>query len=134
GADDLDPGLVGLLVGLAADKGGQKRVVDVDDPVGIVLEELRGEYLHVPGKDDKVDLRLLEQGESLALLFELVFFRHRQTVIGDPKRLNRLPQDFVIADDERDLGPQITPAPLPEELQKTVVLPGDKDRHALDPV
>src|SRR6201999_3496940 len=50
--DELDPSLLGFLVGAGADERGQERVVDVDDGHADVPDEISGDDLHVPGQDD----------------------------------------------------------------------------------
>lgn len=51
-ADDLYSALVRLMIGFCADKSRQKRVVNVDHPIGIARHELRRENTHVFGEHD----------------------------------------------------------------------------------
>ena len=46
-SDDLHTALVSLMIGLGTDKGGQERVVDVDDVMRILGNHLVGDNLHV---------------------------------------------------------------------------------------
>ena len=55
GTDDLHAALPCLVVGFGTDEGGEERVVDVDDVVGVGLNHLLRNHLHVAGKDDERD-------------------------------------------------------------------------------
>ncbi|MNI59286.1 hypothetical protein D3C73_1144430 [compost metagenome] len=55
-SDNLHPALVGLCIGFAANERRQERMVDIDNPVPVMLNERRRNNLHVAGQDDDVDI------------------------------------------------------------------------------
>ena len=56
GSDEFHAALVGLLVGVRADEGGEEGVVDVDDFPGEFLAEGVRQDLHKAGEDDELDV------------------------------------------------------------------------------
>src|SRR5260370_39644350 len=57
-ADELYAALERLVVRLCADERRQKRMVDIDDPLGVLFDEIRGEYLHITREHDQIDVVL----------------------------------------------------------------------------
>src|SRR5690606_23802830 len=60
GPDNLYAPSERSMIGLGPRKRGQERMVDVYDLVGIPINYFGGDYLHVPGQDDKVYLVFLQ--------------------------------------------------------------------------
>lgn len=56
GSDELDAALMGLLVGVRSDEGGEEGVVDVDDFPGKLPAEAVRDDLHEAGEDDELDV------------------------------------------------------------------------------
>ena len=72
-AGDFNAIIEGLFPGLQPGKRGQKRGVDVDDPVLEIPQELAFQHSHEPRQDNQIHLRLA-QGADVGLLsrfFEL---------------------------------------------------------------
>ena len=74
GADEFYAGVVGLLMGLAADEGRQERMMDVDNLLRVAGDEIAREHLHVPREDDEVDIIFLQQGQLLGFGVFFGFF------------------------------------------------------------
>jgi hypothetical protein len=73
-ADQLYAALEGLMVRPRADEGGQKRMVDVDDALGIAVDEIVGENLHVAGEDHEIGFVGLDQEVDFRFGLVLVVF------------------------------------------------------------
>lgn len=82
-ADDLDPPLVGLVVGLCAFEARKEGVVDVDYAAGHCGAEGWGEDLHVAGEDDEVDVVGGAEGEDFGFLRCFGFGGDGEVVEGD---------------------------------------------------
>ena len=63
GPDELDPTLVGLVVGPGTGKGREKGVVNIDHWTTNLFKEARREYLHVASKDKEVYFLLRQPGK-----------------------------------------------------------------------
>ena len=94
-------------VGIAALKGGQESVVDIDDPSGVAVDEILGKDPHVPGKDHQIDMVFVQLFQNLFFLFQFLPLHHGEAEIGDAEAVGDAFQIRVIADDEGDLAPQI---------------------------
>ena len=55
-ADEFHPSIVGLAVGVGSDEGREERVMDVDDPGPIGVDELGGQNLHVASQHHQIDV------------------------------------------------------------------------------
>src|SRR6266700_5171387 len=79
-ANQLHSPLESLMVRLAADERGQKRMMNVDDPLRIRTHELRRKNLHVASENDEVHRLPLQQSQNLALRRLLFFLLNRHQV------------------------------------------------------
>ena len=61
GADNFYAALFRLMIGLGADEGRQKGVVDVDDPTLPSVDKIRREDLHVASQDHDLDPQFAQQ-------------------------------------------------------------------------
>lgn len=127
GADEFDAALVSLVVRLGADKGGEKAVVDVDDPSAELGYKVAGEDLHVLREDDEVDLTgdspLRIFGFRLPTRFDGNVVKRQTEGFGDGA------QTIVVAYYRGDFGPNIARANLPENLLKAMVFFTNEDRE-----
>ena len=103
-ANDFHASVMRLSIGIRTDEGRQEGVVDVDDARSVGIDEERRQDLHVPGKDDEVDLFVLEFGEDPMFLLALRFRCHRKVAIGDTHVLDEIGMIRVIVDDGHDVG------------------------------
>ena len=55
GPDQFHAAQEGLMVGLGADEGGKKRMMDIDNAIGILGNEVFAQDLHVAGQHDQLD-------------------------------------------------------------------------------
>ena len=67
-AGDLDAVVEGLVLGVESGEGGQERGVDIDDAVGVGLDESGRDDAHVACEADEVDLVLVKAGDELGVL------------------------------------------------------------------
>jgi len=102
--DELHAAIKGLLVGLGADKGGQERVVNIDDLLGILVNELAGKHLHVAGQHDQFNVVIAKQLDLLALRFRLVFFGYGNYMIGDSVEVRVALGIRMVADHQRNFA------------------------------
>lgn len=104
--------------------------MDVDDPVRVLGQECRGENLHVAGQHHKID----PAPQQLEHLLFLSFFSSGldgQVVKGNAERLHPVRQVGVVADDQRNLYPQLPGLPAPKQVQQAVFLARNQNGHAL---
>jgi len=59
-SDNLDASLIRLPVGIATGERRKKRVVNIDDSVGVAFDKPRRENLHVACQSDCIDLLVLQ--------------------------------------------------------------------------
>jgi len=88
GADEFYAGVVGLLMGLAADEGRQERMMDVDNLLRVAGDEIAREHLHVPREDDEVDISFFAAG-PIAGLRRLFWFLWLTGCVGRGSGRNR---------------------------------------------
>ncbi len=129
-ADDLHATLVGGMVRLGPDEGRQERVVDVDDVVGIGIDHVVADDLHVARQDDEADTLLAQQFKLLLLQLLAVVLRDGEDVVGDAEALRHRLHVRVVADDERYVH-----VPLPHRVARQHVVEavahlGHEDGHA----
>ena len=55
GPDQLHSAQEGLMVRFGADESGEKRMMNVDDAIGLVGNEVFTQHLHVAGQHDQLD-------------------------------------------------------------------------------
>src|SRR5262249_2453380 len=99
GADDLHAAPVRLTVWVRADERRQEAVVDIDDLVRPLADELGAEDLHVPRKDDDVDVLVAEARAHPRLLVLLVVDRLVDEGVATP--LDLLTERVVVREYER---------------------------------
>ncbi len=68
GADYFYSPLIGLEVRVCPFKGGEERVVDIDDFAWVGITKFGGEDLHIAGKDDIVNFIFRDNCFELSLL------------------------------------------------------------------
>ena len=128
GAHDLHAALVGLPVRIGAGERGQEGVMDVDDPAREAVHEAGREHLHVAGEHEEVGTPL--QGLEHARLGR----RPDVPVVRDVEerdleRFHGGAEVGVVGDDQGDIGTQVPPPPVPEQVEERVIVAGDEHRH-----
>src|SRR6267143_2104894 len=132
GADELDAPVVRLVVRSRSNKRRQKRVVNVDDPVGKSARELRAQDLHVPSQHNQIGLIGCKQLEFFLLLFLLIFGADRKDVERDAKSFRHGLQVRVIADHQRNASRQFSRYVPEQQIVQAVAVFRDKNGDALD--
>src|SRR6267154_95305 len=132
GADELDAPVVRLVVRPRSNKRRQKRVVNVDDPVGKSARELRAQDLHVPSEHNQVDMIVCEQLKFFLLLLLLIFGPDRKHVERDTKALRHGLQVRMVADYERNASRQFSRYVPKQQIVQAVAVFRDKNGDALD--
>ena len=82
-ADEFYATVEGLMIGLRPNECRQERMVNIDDPPGIGLDEIIRENLHVAREDDEVDFVAIKLGANLGLGCLLIV-----PIYGDKKKWN----------------------------------------------
>ena len=130
GADQFHAPVVGLLIGVGTDEGGQERVVNIDDAVRVPGHEGGAENLHVAGQYDHVHLPF-QQLQCLRFRLFLIVPGDRNVVVGNAETLHFAAQVVVVADHHRNHRRQIAPRHPPQQVHDHVVMAGHQHRHAL---
>ena len=129
GADEFYAALMGLLVGVCTDEGGQEGVVDVDDFPGEFLAERIRQDLHEAGEDDQLDVLGDQQLADFrkALFPELAV--HLDEVEGESGAFRDGGAGFAVADERGDLDGQLAQLRAEQDLVEAVVGLGDEHRR-----
>ena len=130
GADQFDAPVVGLLVGVGTDERGQKRVVNIDDPVRVPGHESGAENLHVTRQHDHIHLAF-QQFQRLGFRLFLIVPGDRNVVIGNPEALHFAAQVVVVADHHRNHRRQVAPRHPPQQIHDHMIMARHQHRHAL---
>ncbi|MNZ75324.1 hypothetical protein D3C78_937980 [compost metagenome] len=133
GADQLDPLLVGLVVGLGTLEAGQQRVVDVDRAAVETTAQLGGEHLHVAGKDHQFGAAAFDHLEHPRFLGGLVQRVEGEVVVGDAVPAGQRLEVRMVGHHRGDVHRQLADALAVEQVVEAVVGLGDHDHH-LGPV
>ena len=128
-ADEFYAAVEGLLIGFCADEGGEEAVVDIDDLIGIDMDDKRFQNLHVTSEDEKINF-VADKIEHAVLVVSTVFFAYREVEIRDPIHLSERFEVIVIADSKGDVHRQFATFPTPEQIGKTMIESGNKDSSA----
>jgi hypothetical protein len=126
GADEFDAALVGLLVGIGADEGGQETVVDVDDAPGVVVAQIIRQDLHEAREHDEFHVLRLDQaadgGEAGGALVAV----HRDLMERDAGMVGDAAAVRPVADDGGDFHRELAEFGAPEDFVEAVVRFGDE--------
>lgn len=71
GAHELDPPLIGAVVGAGPFESGQEGMMNIDGSAFEFGAQLGTEDLHISSEDDKIDRVLINELEYLSFLFGL---------------------------------------------------------------
>ena len=132
GADDLHAALIGLMVGLGADEGGQEGVVDVDDVVGIGGNHVVADDLHVAGQDDEGDAVVAQELHLGLLYLALVgpVLVDGEDVVRQAELVGHVAQVLVVGDDAGNLDVELTGLPARQQVVEAMGHLADEDGHA----
>ena len=131
-ADNFYSARISLIIWFCSRKGGQKRVVNIDDVFGTEgRDELRGYDLHVAGEHHEIALVLAEKGELLPLGFGFVFFCDRNDLVRDAVEVGDPLVVGVVREDERDVAGQLSILMAVQQVLQAVVVFRDKDSKAM---
>ena len=103
GSYDFHTTLESRVIGLGADKGRQEGMMDVDNPIGISIDELFRNDLHVACQHDEVHPMFGQHLHLALLLLLLRLLRDGKQIERDAKPLGNVLQIRMIADDKRHL-------------------------------
>src|SRR5690348_15486319 len=123
-ANEFYSALEGSLIRFCANEGGEEAVVDIDNTVGVCMDDKRLENLHVTSTDEEMNFATDEVEYVLLIVFAM-FFACRKVVIRDAIHLSQWFQVAVVANDKGDLHCQFAAFPAPKQICEAVVEPGD---------
>src|SRR6266436_1385618 len=122
GADDFHTAIKSLLVWLRPNKRGQEGMMDIDDLLRILLDEVLGEHLHIPGQDDQLDIVLAKQLHLPLFSLQLAFLRHWNEVIRNVVKVCMPFRVRMIANHQRNFtGEFANPLPV-KQVYETVII------------
>lgn len=128
-ADNLDTAVVRLVVRLGALEGRQEAVVNVDNATRHCFAERRAQHLHIPRKDDQLDVVLLDQFQDLGLLGGLRLPRHRQVTEFDAEAGGELGKVGMVGYNQGDFDRQLASFGAEQQIVEAVANFGDHDEH-----
>ncbi len=133
GADEFDPFVPRLVVGLGAFKRREESVVDVDHPVLPLAGKLRAENLHKAGHHDEIDLVFGQDSSNSTFrtLFPLLVI---DVVEGNAELAGNRLVDEVVGNHDRDIAVELVVLVFEQELPEAVICLADEDGDALPPV
>ncbi len=120
--DDFHAALVGLPVGIRADKRRKERVMNVDHRAADLCEKVGAQNLHVAGHDHQFHAVRFQCCDDLLLLLRLGFFGYRQNHERDFEEMRPFSAGLVIRNDDRDIDVQFVPPVALQEVGQTVIL------------
>lgn len=106
-------------------------MMDVDDSIGgEVIQEFRAQNLHVPGKDDDVDVKVFQQFELLGLVrwqddgrvVVVVVAHNGSHVIRNAKGFGHGTQRLVVRNDDLNVGIQLSRLVSQEQFPQAMVV------------
>jgi hypothetical protein len=109
-----------LFVGFCSDKSGEEAVMDVDNPVGVGMDDKGFQDLHITGENEEINA-VADKIEYMVLVISAVFSPERKVIIRDAIHVCKWLEVFVIADNERDIHCQFATFPTPEQVGKAMV-------------
>ena len=130
GSDNLHAALPCLMVGLGADEGGEEGVVDVDDVVGVGLNHLLGNHLHLASQHDEGNAVVAQQLHLFLFLLGFVLLCDWEDVVGDAELLGHVLQVGVVGDDEGYLAIPFAGCVACQHVIEAVAHLRNKDGHA----
>ncbi len=71
-SDQLDSASECLVIRFRAHERGQKRVMNINDAVRVLVDELVGQDLHVASQNDEIQIMLFKQCEDFLFRFAFV--------------------------------------------------------------
>ena len=110
-----------LMIGLAAGKRGQKRVVDVDDRRSAFFQKVRREHLHVACEHHQIDPQFAQPRQLTGLGGGLVGGRHRDEMKRQTIGRSRRREIGMIGNHGDKVARKVT-GPVPQhEIVETVI-------------
>ena len=110
-ANQLNPPLVGLVVGLSPGKRGQKAVVNIDHSPRIARAQLRGQYLHIARQHHAVGAGTVDFGLNLGKRCLLIVGVDRYMVIRNTVPLRQLTHIIMVGDNPDNVAIQFPRLP-----------------------
>ena len=118
------------MVRARSDECGQKRMMNIDDPVGIRLDHLLRNDLHVAGQHDEIDSVLRQQTHLFGFLPLLVLLGDREQVKRNIETAGHMFQIGVVADDQGNLHVPFSGGIPGQHIVQAVRHARNEDRHA----
>ena len=120
------------MIGFCPYECGQEGVVYVDDVIGIGLDHLIADNLHIASQYDEIHFFLAEHGHLLGFHLRLVgvIFLDGPYIIRYVKLLGDVTQVLVIAHDTRDVHVPFSSLISSQQVIETVAHLADENGHA----
>ena len=134
GANQLYASLVRGVIGARPGKRGQKRVMHVDDPPRIAIDEPGRKNLHVAGQHHQVDSMLIEQVKLLRLNTLPGLRVHGKEIKRHLVKIRQTASFLVIADNQGNLAVQLTRLMPVQQVGQAVQVVRNEDAHCRRPV
>ena len=96
--------------------------MNVDDSIGVLLDKLIGQNLHVASQDDEVRIAFGEEFQDLLFGLRFAVFGYGDGDIGNPIEVCDGAIVFVVGNDQRDLAFQFAALMAVEQVYKAVVV------------
>ena len=122
GSDQLYAALEGLVVGSGADEGGEKRMVNVDDALGIAVDEVVRKNLHVAGEDEEISFVRLDQRMNVFLGLPLILFGDGDDRVGNLVEVGDGLVVGMVRDDQWNVAGEFAALVTVEEIDEAVVV------------
>ena len=116
------------MVRLRTLEGGQEGMVNVDH-LRKPGQKVSAQHLHVFGEHRQINLMLFQQPENGGLSVGLAVLRHGNTDERNAEISTAGFQIRMIRNHQGNLHRQLSAACPPEQIEQTVVLLADQDRH-----
>ena len=131
GTNDLYAPLIGLPVGAVPHKRGQKRMVNVHDPVVVMGHKVGGEHAHVFGQNKVIGLVDGKGAQHGGFMFLARISFVRNMMEWNAKLAHQRLQRGIIAHHGQNVGPQFVESVADEQFAEAVVLFGNEHHHVL---
>jgi len=130
-ADQFDSPLKSLVVGLGANEGGKKRMVDVNQILRAPgCDEFVRKHLHVAGKHDKIAFVFANQRQLFLLDLVFIILCDRQGEVRDVIEVSDALVIGMVRDDQRDFARQFATLMAIEKVLQAMVVSRDKNSDA----
>ena len=121
-SDQLDSASECLVIRFRAHERGQKRVMNINDAVRVLVDELVGQDLHVASQNDEIQIMLFKQCEDFLFRFAFVVFGDRNYEEGHSVELGDWPVVRMVGNDQRNVASQLAAFVTVKQVHQAVVI------------